>query len=701
VVKLAPVSADVAAAGHSTARSGRWRSARFPWIASGVVYTVLVVLCTLAGYWLMFSQFAVYDDEGFFDYSLQLFVNGHPLYSSVFSPYGPFYYVVFGGFFALVGHDVTTNAGRLIQLTIWVTVSLGIGVTAHRLTGRLTIGVASLATAFLLLAGLTSEPMHAAALACLLLTALVAVAAFVVRSGEQAGLAAVGAICAALLLTKINVGGFAAIAIVFAAVLAGGSLLRVRPLRWLVIAAFVLVGPALMVSKLNAGWARSYAIVAALSTLSLVLVALPTRIELLPRDASLRWLRPLIGGFVAVVLLVLAIVFALGTRPGDLINQIIVVPSRQDDILQVPITLNGNVIWWSLAATVLAWTMREGGLLAREERPARVWDGLLRTAVGVAILLSLAGQSVFSVAPNARFSLAMPLAWVAALPSRRDSGEPLERMVRLLIPALAILEALQAFPVAGTQVDLGSLLLVLCGAVCLADGWAELVACDEERAGRPALARAGGALRRPGGGHVRQPRPPGCGDEPQPVPKRPAASRLRGEPTAHQSWPGHRDRPDGRARAGPLQDARVIPGHVLLQHLDWAAHPVAVHGGAAVLAGAVAWGAGGSREGDEVEPRAVRGAQRHPGGVVRWEAHELGSGHLHRSRLPADRAVPAVHRARAPRRRAVRLSHPRACPGHPASTCGGRARRSRRGPKRRRRWGRPDSPAMGSPYPGK
>jgi hypothetical protein len=489
VVKLAPVSADVAAAGHSTARSGRWRSARFPWIASGVVYTVLVVLCALAGYWLMFSQFAVYDDEGFFDYSLQLFVNGHPLYSSVFSPYGPFYYVVFGGFFALVGHDVTTNAGRLIQLTIWVTVSLGIGVTAHRLTGRLTIGVASLATAFLLLAGLTSEPMHAAALACLLLTALVAVAAFVVRSGEQAGLAAVGAICAALLLTKINVGGFAAIAIVFAAVLAGGSLLRVRPLRWLVIAAFVLVGPALMVSKLNAGWARSYAIVAALSTLSLVLVALPTRIELLPRDASLRWLRPLIGGFVAVVLLVLAIVFALGTRPGDLINQIIVVPSRQDDILQVPITLNGNVIWWSLAATVLAWTMREGGLLAREERPARVWDGLLRTAVGVAILLSLAGQSVFSVAPNARFSLAMPLAWVAALPSRRDSGEPLERMVRLLIPALAILEALQAFPVAGTQVDLGSLLLVLCGAVCLADGWAELVACDEERAGRPALAR--------------------------------------------------------------------------------------------------------------------------------------------------------------------------------------------------------------------
>ena len=105
------------------------------WLPSGAVYALLVVLCLLAAYWAMFSQFAPYDDEGFFDYSLKLFVGGHTLYNSVFSEYGPFYYELFGGLFALIGHGVNTDAGRLIQLVVWVAASLGLGLVAHRLTG--------------------------------------------------------------------------------------------------------------------------------------------------------------------------------------------------------------------------------------------------------------------------------------------------------------------------------------------------------------------------------------------------------------------------------------------------------------------------------------------------------------------------------------------------------------------------------------
>jgi hypothetical protein len=77
----------------------------------------------------------------------------------------------------------------------------------------------------------------------------------------------------------------------------------------------------------------------------------------------------------------------------------------------------------------------------------------------------------------------MPLAWVAALPSIRDMGTPRERLTRLLLPSVAILYCLLAYPVAGTQIRLSSILLVPCGGVCIADGWAELAAWEKARDG--------------------------------------------------------------------------------------------------------------------------------------------------------------------------------------------------------------------------
>ena len=482
--KLTPVGTPQVAPARAPVSAPLAQARTYPrWIVPALVYVALTVLCALAAYWLMFSQFAVYDDEGFFDYSLKLFVDGHPLYSSVFSEYGPFYYLVFGGFFAAVGHAVTTDAGRVIQVTIWVASSLGLGLTAHRLTGRLTLGVTALATGFSVLTVLMNEPMHAAALVCALTVAMSAVVAFGVRSRPRASLILVGALAAALLLTKINVGVYAIVAIGFATIIAGGSLVRYDALRWLAAAAFVLVGPAVMANKLNTGWVRDYAVLVLLSTLSLVFVALPRETRGVPPDESPRWLRWLIGGFAGCVVIVLAIVFALGSSPRALFDQIVVVPSHQGRFVAIPLMLDPDAIWWSLGAAVLAWTWRQWARgLYSPVGPPSLWDGLFRTIAGVAILLSLTSQSLFGIAPDAAFSLALPLAWVAALPSSRDFADPLERLVRLLIPSLAVLSCLLAYPVAGSQVDLGSILLVLCGAVCVADGWALLAAWNVGRA---------------------------------------------------------------------------------------------------------------------------------------------------------------------------------------------------------------------------
>src|SRR5262249_49374452 len=157
--------------------------------------------------------------------------------------------------------------------------------------------------------------------------------------------------------------------------------------------------------------------------------------------------------------------------------------SHQGNFAAIPLPLDADPIWWSLGAAALAWTWRQWGrgLYLPVDRPS-LWDGLLRAVAGVAILLSLTSQSLFSITPNAAFSLALPLAWVAALPPSGGTPGPRERFIRLSIPSLAILSCLVAYPVAGSQVALGSIVLVLCGAVCVADGWAELAAWNVARA---------------------------------------------------------------------------------------------------------------------------------------------------------------------------------------------------------------------------
>jgi hypothetical protein len=70
--------------------------------------------------------------------------------------------------------------------------------------------------------------------------------------------------------------------------------------------------------------------------------------------------------------------------------------------------------------------------------------------------------------------LAVPLVWVAALAPRDDPESPTDPYARLLLPALAVMESLQAYPVAGTQISIASLGVVFVGAITLNDGVRQL-----------------------------------------------------------------------------------------------------------------------------------------------------------------------------------------------------------------------------------
>ena len=53
---------------------------------------MIAIALAITGYWLLFTTFMVYDDEGYVLWSLHNFsAHGH-LYNEVFTQYGPFFF---------------------------------------------------------------------------------------------------------------------------------------------------------------------------------------------------------------------------------------------------------------------------------------------------------------------------------------------------------------------------------------------------------------------------------------------------------------------------------------------------------------------------------------------------------------------------------------------------------------------------------
>ena len=458
------------------ASSPRALASRIPMKRLGpLVYLLITVASAFVAYWAMFSEFAPYDDSGFFIHSIRLFSEGHTLYNQVFTDYGPFSYEVWAALFGLTGHVISTDSGRLAIVALWLLTSLALGVSAHRLTGRLTIGIIVQVLSFSVLSALTAEPMHASGIVCALFAAVALDLSFLLPRHTRAGLISLGAIVAALMLTKVNVGGFAAIAVAYATVVTLPALSRVAALRWLAGASIVAIGPILMYGDLDQQWAQNYAILAVAGGLAVVITTASPIWRNTSQASAGEWVRWLAGGFVVCALLVVGVVLALGTSPGALVQETVIVPTHQGTAFTLPISLTGDIVYWAVGAVAAAWVVWRLRVDAGGTPASSPVGGTLRILAALGIWLSIVAVDPLNISPeNANFALAMTVAWVAAIPSSRDDGSVQGRFVRIVIPTFAVLQALMAYPVAGTQVPFGSLCFLLCGAVCFADGWSDL-----------------------------------------------------------------------------------------------------------------------------------------------------------------------------------------------------------------------------------
>jgi hypothetical protein len=415
------------------------------------------------------TSFAAYDDEGYMLVALSSFLDQGNLYDDVFTQYGPFYYEFWGAFFSVFGISVDHDGGRQVTMFAWVLSALLVGVATWRMTRSVLVGLATQMLAFGAIVSLTNEPMHPGGLICLLLGSILALSCLLRARTSLFAAALLGSAMAALILVKINVGAFALAALALACVVSYPALTRPRLLRPAVEVGFVAIPLLVTASKWGEAWARDYAVHVAVAAFAIV-VALRARKPGQREREELWWL---LGGLVALGATVIAALLAAGTSPGGLVEGVIAQPLRQSDVFSVPLALSSRVYLFDLLALVGAlsyWYLsRRPGWRPTPALTAAA--SLLSILIGLEMALSVVGRTLlFDLSDSAGFQFGMlAFAWVALAPPPGEADAD-TAFARLLLPPLAVLQALHAFPVAGSQVLWSTFLLIPVGALCVANG---------------------------------------------------------------------------------------------------------------------------------------------------------------------------------------------------------------------------------------
>ena len=461
-----------------------------------LAFTAVTVVTVLIAEPRMFSGFANYDDEGYMLIALRSFLEHGHLYDDVFSQYGPFYYEFWGGFFELFGIPVNHDGGRTAAIFAWVAASLLFGLSIWRMTRSTLLGLATQMMVFGAIITVVNEPMHPGGTICLLLGAIVALSCLVRERSSPLGIAFLGASVMALILVKINVGAFALIALALVCAVSYPRLAQRRWLRPAVELLFVAVPLLLMASKFGEDWARHYAVHVALAALTIV-IALRAR-SARPRESEELWW--LLGGLVVMGAVVCLAIIGAGTSPGGLVEGVLSQPLRQSDAFNIPLGLANRTFLFDLLGLVGAaafWYL--GRYRSGAASPAFAsLTAALSIFVGLEMALSTIGKTVlFDITSFTGYQFAfLSFAWVALIPVAGEEDEDTS-FARLLLPPLTVLQALHAFPVAGSQVAWSAFLLIPVGALCVANGargLARVLEATPERRAIGAIAVVGAAL---------------------------------------------------------------------------------------------------------------------------------------------------------------------------------------------------------------
>ena len=418
--------------------------------------------CLPLVFYAMFSGFQEYDDEGYLLLSLRHYAAGGELYERLFSQYGPAYYQVMTAGFALLGLDFTHTTGRAAVLVVWLTVALVCAASTYRLTGNLAVTLGAELLVVQMLSPMRDEAPHPGGLLALLLAGVVLAGTYVPGRWGWAAPGAIAILLAAASLMKVNVGLLGLIATALVGLAAarlphGGRLLFFATGGLAVLAPVALMAPRAAVPHV-----RALLVLGVCAMLALVLATARAAPEgvLTRRDV-----RCFVALFLAALTVSCLREVVRGTTVSGLVHGMVLDPLALPDLnLYVPLMGPATVALAvaSLALAGLLALLAPRGWVERPDLARALAAG--RLLAGLYVWLAADGRVVENPLS------AWPLLWLALVPGA-PSVHHGQRFGRFLLVAVATLQALHAFPVAGSQLAWATFLFVPVGALLLADGW--------------------------------------------------------------------------------------------------------------------------------------------------------------------------------------------------------------------------------------
>ena len=412
-------------------------------------FAFLSVLAGIAAYYRMFTEFNFYDDEGTLMVTVKQYLSGVTLYQQRSLPYGPVYYFYNWALRALTRTPVTHNVVRMSSLIPWLLTAFVCAWIVFRFSDSLALAtVTHLFVYGTLAAFFHNEPGHPQEL-CILLLVCVAASGIVaaIPRWRSFGLISLGVLTAALLLVKVNIGVFAFLSASLA-LLAHASRIKLSRLAFYSVGAACLILPAvLMKSHLGDKAAQMYCLLVTVSMISVLvlLVRVPRTIYFSFRDL---WIA--LGSFSAAFLGVIFKLKVQGVGLSAMLHALVL------DSLSTFVNQRSWYFALPVESKWLPWIL--GGLAAAiffSWRPVETEEAerkIIYLKLGLAIFAILA---MFFSAPL--FSVVLPVCWLV-LYGRAGDREDSYAFARTLLCALAVLQTLYAYPIAGSQ---SSFILVL------------------------------------------------------------------------------------------------------------------------------------------------------------------------------------------------------------------------------------------------
>jgi hypothetical protein len=424
----------------------------------GIVLAAIFVMLRF-GKFLLARPSGLSDDEGDLLLTLQHYFAGEHLYTQVYAQYGPFYFQIQKAIFGLLHLPLTYDGGRLVFLGYWVLASLLGGIFVYRVSKNVTLASAAALAVMWLERVMTFEPNHPEQMVIVLLMA----GCLLSVSPGPLSLLLLGAVGTALFFTKINVGilFLAAALIVCVCVLPAG---RLRKISCYLLVGAMVAGPIVLMHHFLREWAWGFCLLGIIAGVSVMLAGMRAKVDLSNQVRALR--------FVFIGAVVMAILIAVAAK-GDgvslrtLVNAVVVLPLSQPEIFSIAFAVTKTMAVVALVLTAcvarLYW--------APERGPHAGWVDVLKCVAGLLVVALLVRRGVsMSGSRSFGFAIGYVLLPLALLPRRGGSWKASEFFPRIFVTALAAMEIMQAYPVAGSQVNIGAGPFLLWGFVCMYDG---------------------------------------------------------------------------------------------------------------------------------------------------------------------------------------------------------------------------------------